>query len=135
MLIKLQHYELLPESSLVSAQSSLLSELTPELDSLLSRVETYLDKLQRREAAMVAKYELQAGRLSSRRKSDAAPVDDNGEGAYGSKPSALDLDGREALKLKQIRQKKDRLSYAVDRLTLQAQQKERQLRQTVKGDV
>lgn len=81
---------------------------------------------------MVAKHELQAGRLSSRRKSDAAPADGNGS----NRPTgiALDLDGREALKLKQIRQKKDRLSYAVDRLTLQAQQKERQLRQTVKGE-
>jgi len=39
--------------------------------------------------------------------------------------------GREALRLKQMRQKKERLSYAVERLTLQAQQKERQLRMSM----
>ena len=35
---------------------------------------------------------------------------------------------REALRLKQLRGKKERLGYAVERLVLQAQQKERQLR-------
>ena len=39
--------------------------------------------------------------------------------------------GREQLRLKQMRQKKERLSYAVERLTLQAQQKERQLRMSM----
>jgi DASH complex subunit SPC19 len=37
----------------------------------------------------------------------------------------------EALKMKQMRQKKERLSYAVERLTLQAQQRERQLRKSM----
>lgn len=39
--------------------------------------------------------------------------------------------GREALRVKQMRRKKERLSYAVERLTLQAQQRERQLRMSV----
>lgn len=39
--------------------------------------------------------------------------------------------GREALRLKQLRGKKERLGYAVERLVLQAQQKERQLRNSV----
>ena len=38
---------------------------------------------------------------------------------------------REALKLKQLRAKKERLGYTVERLGLQAQQKERQLRLSV----
>lgn len=38
---------------------------------------------------------------------------------------------REALRLKQLRGKKERLGYAVERLVLQAQQKERQLRNSV----
>lgn len=37
----------------------------------------------------------------------------------------------EELKRKQMRQKKERLSYAVERLTLQAQQKERELRKSM----
>ena len=40
-------------------------------------------------------------------------------------------EGREALRLKQLRAKKERLGYAVERLTLQAQQRERQLRMSV----
>ena len=44
----------------------------------------------------------------------------------GSKP-----DGREAIKLKALKAKKERLGYAVERLTLQAQQRERQLRMSV----
>ena len=39
--------------------------------------------------------------------------------------------GREALRLKQLRGKRERLGYAVERLVLQAQQKERQLRNSV----
>ena len=39
--------------------------------------------------------------------------------------------GREALRMKQLRQKKERLSFAVERLTLQAQQRERQLRMSM----
>lgn len=39
--------------------------------------------------------------------------------------------GREALRLKQMRGKKERLAYAVERLALQAQQRERQLRMSV----
>jgi len=118
-----------------------LSTLTPELNSLLSRVEAHLDKLSRREAGLIAKYELQEGRLASARASRAAesgpgavagPEDDDNEtdGGVGAKDVEA---GREALRMKQIRQKKERLSYAVERLTLQAQQKERQLRMSVKS--
>ena len=38
---------------------------------------------------------------------------------------------REALRLKQLRGTKERLGYAVERLVLQAQQKERQLRMSI----
>jgi len=38
---------------------------------------------------------------------------------------------REALRLKQMKGKKERLGYAVERLVLQAQQRERQLRMSV----
>lgn len=40
-------------------------------------------------------------------------------------------EGRDALRLKQMRGKKERLEYAVERLVLQAQQRERQLRMSV----
>ena len=45
-----------------------------------------------------------------------------GEGEGGS---------REALRLKQLRARKERLGYTVERLSLQAQQRERQLRMSM----
>ncbi|MCJ1421644.1 hypothetical protein MMC32_008010 [Xylographa parallela] len=141
-----QHFELLPESHLQAAQASLLASITPELSSLLHRVETHLDKLARREQALIAKYELQEGRLSSNRNSSAGPSKSRfaqGSGHLGKVEGECGDDeddeekeeeleqGREQLRLKQMRQKKERLSYAVERLTLQAQQKERQLRMSM----
>ena len=58
----------------------------------------------------------------------------SGSGAGQRSSVGIGGDGsREALRLKQLRGKKERMSYAVERLTLQAQQKERQLRQSVAG--
>ena len=41
------------------------------------------------------------------------------------------MGGLEQLKMKQMRQKKERLSFAIDRLQLQAHQRERQLRKSM----
>jgi DASH complex subunit SPC19 len=84
-------------------------------------VETYLDKLDRREQSLIAKCELQRGRLSSSNSSKK------------TKPSAS-RDGAatvSAIRMSQARQKKERLSYTIDRLQMQAQQKERQLRKSL----
>lgn len=54
--------------------------------------------------------------------------------SVGSRRKSLVGEGegsRDALKLKQLRAKKERLGYVVERLSLQAQQKERQLRKSV----
>ena len=58
---------------------------------------------------------------------------DGGGSAGGSRKSLIGDTGAplEELKMKQMRQKKERLSYAVERLTLQAQQKERELRKSM----
>jgi DASH complex subunit SPC19 len=58
-----QHFELTPSSSLTAAQASLASELRPAITTLLQRVESHCAKLERREQALVAKSELQEGRL------------------------------------------------------------------------
>ncbi|KAK8202025.1 DASH complex subunit spc19 [Zalaria obscura] len=123
----LQHFELVSESDLSNAQSSLLSEIQPEVESLLNRVDAYLDKLERREKSLIAKCELQEGRLSqtsaSARKSGAKSP---GFRSHGEPASSL-----EEVKMQQLRQKKERLSYAVGRLELQASQRERQLRKSM----
>ncbi|MCJ1443540.1 MAG: hypothetical protein MMC23_004038 [Stictis urceolatum] len=140
-----QHFELLPESTLQSAQTSLLASITPEIQSLLSRVETHLERLQRREQTLRAKSELLAGRLGEQSSSVRPPTGSRSrrDSVKSSKGKVQDeesmegesLDnveaGREALRMKQLRQKKERLSFAVERLTLQAQQRERQLRMSM----
>ncbi|KAI4186325.1 MAG: hypothetical protein LQ346_005708 [Caloplaca aetnensis] len=126
-----KHFELLPSSDLTAAQSRLLSSLIPEFNTLLARVETHLGRLERREQALIARCELLEGRLSmSGEESEAKRK--SGGGGMGRKSLAAEGDGgREALRLKQMRAKKERLEYAVERLSLQAQQRERQLRKSV----
>ncbi|KAI4264458.1 MAG: hypothetical protein L6R42_000450 [Xanthoria sp. 1 TBL-2021] len=124
-----KHFELLPSSALSAAQSHLLSSLVPEFNNLLSRVETHLDRLERREQALIARCELLDGRLSMSGEDGEAMRKAAG---LGRKSLAGEGDGsREALRLKQLRAKKERLGYTVERLGLQAQQKERQLRLSV----
>ncbi|KAI4104325.1 MAG: hypothetical protein L6R37_003322 [Teloschistes peruensis] len=123
-----KHFELLPSSALSAAQTRLLSSLTPEFNNLLARVETHLDRLERREQNLIARCELLEGRLSM----SGEDAEAFGKRASGRKSIAAEGDGsREALRLKQLRAKKERLGYAVERLGLQAQQKERQLRLSV----
>ena len=120
----------------MSAQASLAAELQPAIETLLERTSTYIAKLERRQQALIAKSELQEGRLSQlggeeglkkkrsleRLVRKAAVVGGAGDGAGGE---------NRALKLKALRQKKERLGYAVERLTLQSQQRQRQLRMSV----
>ncbi|KAF2397338.1 hypothetical protein EJ06DRAFT_532960 [Trichodelitschia bisporula] len=122
-----RHFELIAEPDLHQAQSALLSEIQPEVTNLLSRVAAYLDKLERREQSLIAKYELQEGRLSA---SGPAPRPSSRASKAGREPGAP-LSGLDALRLKQMRQKKERLSFAIDRLQLQAGQRERQLRKSM----
>lgn len=122
-----QHFELVSEHDLTTAQSSLLSEIQPEVSTLLSRVEAYLDKLERREKSLIAKAELQEGRLSRPSRSSYGAKSPGVKG--GLAPAGLSA--VEEMKMQQLRQKKERLSYAVSRLELQAGQRERQLRKSM----
>lgn len=101
------------------------------MDSLLERVGAYLDKLERREKSLIAKCELQEGRLSqtgtSARQSGVKSPGFRNNGASGKEVAS----SLEEVKAQQLRQKKERLSYAVARLELQASQSERQLRKSM----
>ncbi|KAI4734157.1 DASH complex, subunit Spc19 [Aureobasidium sp. EXF-12298] len=124
-----RHFELVSEPELQNAQSALLSEIQPEVESMLDRVAVYLDKLQRREESLIAKCELQEGRLSSHRPQQQY----HPRTSAPSSSSHAASNPMEELKQQQLRQKKDRLSYAVGRLELQANQRERQLRKSMAG--
>lgn len=86
--------------------------------------------MSRREQSLIAKADLQEGRLSNpqaARQSSASRQSVTGAGASATGG----LSSLEQLKISQLRQKKERLSYAVGRLELQAGQKERQLRKSM----
>ncbi len=89
--------------------------------------------MERREQSLIARSELLEGRIGEGRASIGGAGDKlkrvgvgngigNGRGGGFSK---------EALRLKQLRRKKEALEYAVERLNLQAQQRQRQLRMSV----
>ncbi|CAK1359714.1 DASH complex subunit SPC19 [Cercospora beticola] len=120
-----RHFELVSEHDLTTAQSTLLSEIQPEVSNLLARVETYLDKLERREKSLMAKAELQEGRLAQPSRASS------GSKSPARRPAAGGLGNMEEMKMQQLRQKKERLSYAVGRLELQASQRQRQLRKSM----
>ncbi|RFU25509.1 hypothetical protein B7463_g10839, partial [Scytalidium lignicola] len=128
-----RHFELTPQSSLVAAQASLKSELEPAIETLLERVETYLSKLERRQGSMIARSELLEGRLSqSGERGESLKKQRSLERLVKTTPMRGGGEQAErALKLKALRQKKERLGYAVERLTLQSQQRQRQLRMSV----
>ncbi|KAL3420460.1 mitotic spindle biogenesis protein [Phlyctema vagabunda] len=126
VLTSTRHFELLPQSTLQTAQQTLAAELTPAITKLLSRSEAHIAKMERREGALIAKSELQQGRLEGK--------------AQLKKKKSLDrvvekkgmVGGEEkVIRLKALRQKKERLGYAVERLQLQSQQKQRQLRMSI----
>ncbi|KAK5111901.1 hypothetical protein LTR62_004633 [Meristemomyces frigidus] len=123
-----RHFELISSHDLTTAQSTLLSEIRPEIDGLLGRVEAYLERLKRREGALIAKAELQEGRLS--RSSGGEQRGNRTPGKVGA-DGAGSLSKLEEAKLGQLRLKKERLSYAVSRLELQAGQRQRQLRKSM----
>jgi DASH complex subunit SPC19 len=77
----------------------------------------------------MAKCELQRGRLSS----TTANTTNRESGTKRSTTTAPSAGGSavSAIRISQARQKKERLSYAIDRLQMQAQQKERQLRKSL----
>ena len=94
---------------------------------------TYLDKLERREQSLVAKYELQLGRLQSDDTTPPPTVRRTkfGRGTAGGAVGGDALRPLEAMKVQQLRQKKERLSFAIERLQLQAGQKQRELRKSM----
>ncbi|ERF72037.1 hypothetical protein EPUS_04955 [Endocarpon pusillum Z07020] len=126
-----QHFELLPEPTLRTAQQSILDEITPAITGLLGTAEAHITQLGRREESLRARSELLEGRLESdRRRRDSAleakPVPDRARQGSGK-----DVNGVKALELKRLRQKKERLQYAVGRLELESRQRQRELRKSM----
>lgn len=139
------------------AQQSLASELEPAISTLLQRSELYIAKLERKQESLRARSELLEGRLEGdgeigkrdelRKKRSLDKLVRNSSLGKGSEEKALryvllfhflvevvmtdETELTSANRLKALRQKKERLGYAVERLNLQSQQRQRQLRMSV----
>lgn len=144
VLSSMRHYELIPSSTLKVAHESLHGELGPAIEELLRRVEAEVGvggRLERREEGLKARYGLLEGRMGDERRGrrddgyDEAGTEEVEQEEVFSKTasrrkSLIGGDDMET-KLRMLQQKKERLAYAVERLTLQSQQKQRQLRMSV----
>jgi DASH complex subunit SPC19 len=125
-----QHFELLPEPTLREAQQSLLDEITPVIGQLLSTAETYVGQLRRKEESLKARYELLEGRLSHGKRNSSLGGNQLVAKNSTTGPSSGLTDAK-MLELRRLRQKKERLQYAVERLELQSKQRERELRKSM----
>ena len=123
--------------------------MTPEVEGLLKTIDQAIDKLARREQSLIARSDLLDGRLSGYPSSDQLQSSSRGStslgrvrrsrsSSIGGKGNAGELEGgkkvlseRELMRYKALRARKERLQFAVERLSLQAGQRERQLRKSV----
>jgi DASH complex subunit SPC19 len=135
----LQHYELLPEPHLHDAQAALRSEITPSITHLLQLAGNHVEKLKRGEESLRAKSELQEGRIEWGRSSSGAGAvakgRSSGQGGRGTSVLGEGKGADKAAELQRLRQKKERLKYAVERLELQSKQRQRELRRSVGSKV
>ncbi|KAI9796679.1 MAG: hypothetical protein M1833_006019 [Piccolia ochrophora] len=121
-----RHFELTSEPVLRAAQDDLRAEIQPSIVGLLERASAELERLERRKEGLIARGDLLEGRLgqqgggggSARRGSVATRG--GGGGAGGN-----------AERLRLLRARRERLEYTVQRLGLQAGQRERQLRMSM----
>lgn len=111
-------------------------------------MERRLDRLERREQGLAARCRLLAGRLEgsslstssfSRRREVRDEANDDDDDDAGEEQEEKDDEGEDMgvedkkreLRLKQMRAKKERLGYVVERLELQAKRREGELRRSV----
>ncbi|KAL8413273.1 hypothetical protein RB594_004772 [Gaeumannomyces avenae] len=119
-----RHYELIPARTLAAAEASLRSEIGPFVGLLLDRADGHLARQARRIETLKAKAELQAGRLSH----DDGGARKKQQQAAAAADRKKQLKGEAALRARMVRQRKEALRYAVDRLETEVAQKERELR-------
>ncbi|KIW15331.1 hypothetical protein PV08_05377 [Exophiala spinifera] len=125
-----QHFELLPEPTLREAQQSLVDEIVPAINQLLSTVDKYVSQLGRKEESLRARSELLEGRLNNNRRSSS--FGGVRQPTRSSRPSHTPgLTDTKILEMKRMQQKKERLQYAIERLELQCKQRERELRKSM----
>ncbi|KAK5418504.1 DASH complex subunit spc19 [Exophiala xenobiotica] len=126
-----QHFELLPEPTLREAQQSLVDEIVPAINQLMSTAENYVNQLGRKEESLKARSELLEGRLNSNRRSSSFGGGSQSIRNGGRLSQAPGLGDTKMLEMKRMQQKKERLQYALERLELQSKQRGRELRKSM----
>ncbi|KAF8419950.1 DASH complex subunit Spc19 [Tirmania nivea] len=131
-----RHFELLSEPEIQTAQESLREEIVPEFRHLLGRVEGQLERMERREKGLESRGELLGGRLEGmgdgKRKASVSRGSAGGIGFAGGLGEAAGAGSKVNVeKMRQLKAKKERLMYTVERLALQKGQKHRQLRMSM----
>lgn len=125
-----QHFELLPEPTLRAAQQSLVDELAPAIEQLISTAEAYVDQLGRKEESLKARYELLEGRMSGSKRTSSLSGNANLTKKAGPNRNT-GLSEMKMLEAKRLQQRKERLQYTIERLELQTKQRERDLRKSM----
>jgi len=123
-----QHFELLPEPRLREAQQSLVDEIVPAINQLLSAAENYISQLGRKEESLKARYELLEGRLNTNGRNSSLG---GGSRPFRGTGAPQGFGDAKTLEMKRLQQKKERLQYAIERLELQSKQRERELRKSM----
>ncbi|KAI1421806.1 DASH complex subunit Spc19 [Xylaria sp. FL1777] len=124
-----RHYELIPQTTLQTAEASLRSELSPAITTLLDRADAHIDRVDRRVESLRARAELQQGRLDN---SGTTTTSRTAKAANSSTSASTrggaHLDGGAKLRARVLMQRREALQYSVERLELEVLQRERELR-------
>ncbi|KAI1087200.1 DASH complex subunit Spc19 [Rostrohypoxylon terebratum] len=130
VLKSVRHYELIPQPTLVAAESSLRDEIGPAITTLLDRADSHIARVERRIDALKAKSELQQGRLlRSSSPTPSRPTKASAaKGGYGGGRRASLSGDRLTVETKLRMRQREALQYSVERLELEVLQKERELR-------
>lgn len=128
MTIPTQHYELLPQPTLATAEASLRSEIGPFATHLLDRADRQVERQARKIETLKARSDLNAGRLSRGPSPEPRQNQKKTKDKAPAANSRKTLDGGAGLRARAVRQRKEALKYSVERLELEVVQKERELR-------
>ncbi|KAH7376975.1 DASH complex subunit Spc19 [Plectosphaerella cucumerina] len=122
-----RHFELIPQPSLAAAEASLRDEIGPYISLVLDRAETQVERQERRIETLKARSELLAGRMAA---GDIDSVRGGGRPASSSRGDRgqVRTDGEHGLRVRALRTRKEGLKYSVERLELELEQKEKELR-------
>ncbi|BFZ64598.1 DASH complex subunit spc19 [Saitoella coloradoensis] len=125
LLSSTRHFELLPEPKVTAALQSLETEVGPQVQELLRRAEGSVNRLERREYALRSKMDLQEVRLQQKPpvkpRATVRPV------VRTTATASRELEDR----MRSLKARKERLAYSVERLELEQERKERQVRMSM----